>query len=65
MGLSKTLIYLVFKGVSIEFTLLILKYKYWFIVVNPHFPDATPIMLIKFLKRKRLKNIFIFIVNVL
>ena len=34
-----TLIYLVFKGVSIEFTLLILKYKYWLIVVNPHFLD--------------------------
>ena len=43
MGLSKTLIYLVFKGVSIGFTLSIPKYKYWLSVVNPHFPDATPI----------------------
>ena len=42
MGLSKSLIYLVFKCVSIGFTLLILKYKYWLNVVNPHFPDDTP-----------------------
>ena len=42
MGLSKSLIYLAFKCVSIGFTLLILKYKYWLNVVNPHFPDETP-----------------------
>lgn len=42
MGLLETLIYLAFKGVSIGFTLLILKYKYWLNVVNPHFIDETP-----------------------
>ncbi|MDK0934204.1 hypothetical protein ACHM2J_10795 [Clostridium perfringens] len=42
MGLSKALIYLGLKGVSIGFTLLILKYKYWLNVVNPHFSDTTP-----------------------
>ncbi|WP_395271684.1 hypothetical protein [Clostridium perfringens] len=36
------MIYLGLKGVSIGFTLLILKYKYWLNVVNPHFSDTTP-----------------------
>lgn len=42
MGLDKDRFYHVYYKVSIGYTLLILKYKYWLNGVNPHFPDATP-----------------------